>query len=153
MCSSDLGYLGNWRGYRCMPTECGEIDYYGVCDGDTLYSCGGRGLRSTDCTAEGQICSYVSEEEGYDCQPCLQCGGDCVDPATSIEHCGGCNKPCALDNALVECIDRVCELADCEDGYENADGDASNGCGVAPPDLKNGTVGGTIGIASLREIV
>jgi hypothetical protein len=24
----------------------------------------------------------------------LLCGGQCVDPSTSVEHCGGCDKPC-----------------------------------------------------------
>ena len=137
------GYMGRWRGYQCLPAECGEIDYHGACEGGVLYYCSRRGLRSEDCTAQGQICTYVSEDEGYSCEPCLQCGGDCVDPLTSMEHCGGCDQACVIDHGRGECIEGVCELADCQEGYENADGDASNGCEVGPPEPEDGNGGGT----------
>ena len=122
------GYMGRWRGYQCLPAECGEVDYYGACEGNVLYYCNRRGLRTEDCGAQSEICVHVSEEEGYDCQPCLQCGGECVDPNISMDHCGGCDQPCAPAHGRGECIEGVCQIADCQEGFEDADGDVTTGC-------------------------
>ena len=141
------GYLGSRRGYRCLPSECGEIDYYGACEGGILYYCNNRGLRTQDCAAQSEICMFVSEEEGYDCQPCMQCGDECIDPNISMDHCGGCDQACAPAHARGECVEGVCQIADCQEGFEDADGDATTGCEslIFSPDASSGTQEGKVG--------
>ena len=40
----------------------------------------------------------------------LDCGGDCIDPNTSVDHCGGCDAPCDASEA---CVDGTCRAPDC----------------------------------------
>ena len=58
--------------------------------------------------------------------PCLgltDCGGVCVDTATSIEHCGDCDIACAPPPAfgVATCEAGICGI-DCDDGYDLVDG-------------------------------
>lgn len=46
----------------------------------------------------------------------------------SAEHCGLCNATCRFSHAAASCTDGQCTLADCEPGYDDCDGDRSNGC-------------------------
>ncbi len=42
----------------------------------------------------------------------LDCGGVCVDPLTSENHCGGCDQPCASGaNQTATCVDGQCATA------------------------------------------
>lgn len=76
---------------------------------------------------EGEIVIEVDENgecpEGF-----VDCGNGCVDLASSKSHCGACGKACGFPHASAECAAAVCELTACEAGFEDCDGDASNGC-------------------------
>lgn len=45
---------------------CGDVDYMGYCDGDTLVWCD-NGLQQVDCAASGRSCGYESSSVGYNC--------------------------------------------------------------------------------------
>ncbi len=47
---------------------------------------------------------------------------------TSVDHCGGCNMPCAFDNAIPTCTGSVCGILECEVGWANCNDDESDGC-------------------------
>jgi hypothetical protein len=46
----------------------------------------------------------------------------------SLVHCGACGRACGGDHATPACEAGVCTLARCADGYDDCDGDFSNGC-------------------------
>lgn len=46
---------------------CGDLDYAGVCDGDTLIWCEGDERRSADCSATGRTCGWQSDSVGNNC--------------------------------------------------------------------------------------
>jgi len=65
-------------------------------------------------------------------QPCpgalTCCGGACVDTSFSSDHCGMCNRRCALPSANAECSDGDCVVASCAAGFGDCDRVIANGC-------------------------
>ncbi len=61
------------------------------------------------------------------------CNGDPIDGceanlATTREHCGVCGRRCVVTGGTGVCNAGRCDVARCEDGLGNCDGDAANGC-------------------------
>ncbi len=59
------------------------------------------------------------------------CGGKCVavdDPAYGCTPTGCAACPMTYPNAMQACVNGACALGDCDTGFENCDGDDSNGC-------------------------
>jgi MYXO-CTERM domain-containing protein len=71
----------------------------------------------------------VSEcEDGYgDCDgnPATGCE---VDIGVSMDHCGSCGADCALDHATAACHDGSCQVEECDDGWQDCNGDDVDGC-------------------------
>ncbi|HWB74141.1 MAG TPA: M23 family metallopeptidase [Nannocystaceae bacterium] len=44
---------------------CGDVDYFGECDGDTLVWCEHDALRTVDCGA--RVCAWRNDDIGFDC--------------------------------------------------------------------------------------
>lgn len=57
-----------------------------------------------------------------------RCGAECVSTATSVAHCGACNRRCALPNAVASCSAGSCAIDRCNDGFGDCDSIANNGC-------------------------
>ena len=58
-----------------------------------------------------------------------QAGTDgCGDTDTDPRNCGTCGHVCSIPGAFPDCVDGVCVMADCADGFVDEDGEASNGC-------------------------
>ncbi|MFT5430590.1 MAG: hypothetical protein ACI9OJ_001265 [Myxococcota bacterium] len=57
---------------------CGDIDYEGVCEGDTLSYCAG-GLQVVDCLATGLTCGFSPDFNWF----------ACVEPGTCVADCAG----------------------------------------------------------------
>ncbi len=56
------------------------------------------------------------------------CAGRCVDPASSVDHCGACGSPCAgAPNAVPVCAAGRCATV-CQPGFADCDREAANGC-------------------------
>jgi len=51
-----------------------------------------------------------------------------VDIASSLEHCGGCNRLCSPANAIGKCQDKQCVIEECNKGFSDCNGDVSDGC-------------------------
>lgn len=59
----------------------------------------------------------------------LGCGNVCVDPRTDVTHCGGCDHACDdPPNGDAACVDSVCVVGDCIDGYADCNDDPTDGC-------------------------
>ena len=56
------------------------------------------------------------------------CEGACVDPQTSIAHCGACGTRCTVAGGAAVCMNGACGVGMCTAPNANCDGDASNGC-------------------------
>lgn len=113
-------------GVTCTPEPCGTR----VCGTD---GCGG----SCGMCENGEACS---REGTCGCPPPeLPCGGVCVDPRSTDEHCGGCDMPCPFG---LHCSARVCAsnctvlgTRDCGGGCIDILADVTNcgGCGTVCP--------------------
>ena len=69
-------------------------------------------------------CSTKAEcSGGDDC-----CEGFCIDTSSSPDHCGGCGKPCSVDNAEASCAASECGVGTCKAGFADCNGMASDGC-------------------------
>lgn len=99
----------------CDPgfADCNEKASDG-CESDLSKStsCGKCGEK---CGASKPVCA--SSNRSYACstgctpESPLLCGTDCVSPMTSINHCGGCDKPCpTVENGTEACTQGACVL-------------------------------------------
>lgn len=102
------------------------------------------------CGANGE-CSVGTCEPNYRNCDALAMNGCEVDRGADYSNCGGCNTSC--DDALrdmpntqsAQCSDGRCMVKDCEDGYADCDGAASNGCEKLLPEAACGRCGGCPG--------
>ena len=124
------GYISSSQGYFCLPAACGDVDYFGECDGANVLYCDddSETLATMNCASAGQTCTWANDVIGYECGSCYECGGECVDVQSSEIHCGACNTPCAPAHATGACINATCTVASCASGYENRDANPINGC-------------------------
>src|SRR5690606_6566867 len=97
--------------------------------------CGGNLVCNTDTNTcegcvEGADCPLGALRESGSGQPgCSEthggqpglacCGNECVDVDTDENHCGGCDKPCDPDNATGECVGGTCNIATCDNGWND----------------------------------
>jgi hypothetical protein len=71
-----------------------------------------------------KACSY-----GFD-----DCNGDSKDgcetsTSSDVKNCGGCGMTCAaVPHATVGCVNSVCSLTGCNQGWSDCDNNAKNGC-------------------------
>ena len=61
------------------------------------------------------------------------CNADLVDGCeihldTDTGHCGSCGEQCSFQHAGAQCATGNCLMATCDAGFEDCDGDPSNGC-------------------------
>ncbi|HWA75133.1 MAG TPA: hypothetical protein VG937_22500 [Polyangiaceae bacterium] len=94
-------------------------------------NCGGCGVAcsnengSTRCV-DG-VCTPTCAQGFDDCDgdPSNGCEADLH---SSLDNCGGCDKPCGVEHASEQCAQGVCKVGDCDAGYNDCDGDPTNGC-------------------------
>ena len=55
--------------------ECGDVDYHGYCDDDTLVWCEDDALHEVDCAEAGRACAYEDASVGYNCLAAGDGGG------------------------------------------------------------------------------
>ena len=56
---------------------------------------------------------------------------DCEADLTAVTTCGTCTNDCTADNSMAKCTNGRCSIGKCDDGFDDCDGDASNGCETA----------------------
>lgn len=122
----------------CSPSRC--EDGFDDCDADpsngcetsldTLDNCGGCGVKCDAKSCRGGICSQLDCEPGY-----ADCDRDednkCEVSLNSVTNCGRCGNACSAGNASVTCEHGKCAVVKCKPGFDDCDGDESNGCETA----------------------
>ncbi len=125
----------------------------------TVTNCGGCGIQ---CHEPTPLCSMGTEDGGTSGAQCesgcrgmtpLRCSMSCVDPMTSVEHCGGCGRTCPTSmNGSTSCVGGVCSVT-CNPGFHRCGSLCSSdtsieNCGTscsacpAPPPNAIGTCNG-----------
>lgn len=86
------------------------------------------------CRQETVVCSAAPDQP--QAEQCNAVDDDCdgqideeVDVST-LEHCGGCDQPCALMNAVTACEGGECRFVECDFGFIDANDDRVDGCEV-----------------------
>lgn len=149
VCGSCAGGL-NCNAGKCVeggPSECGDIDEIGVCEGDLLKYCISGSLYDQDCAASGQTCGWNPEGNGGEgWNDCIGDGGGGGETCgNGISSKGQCN-----DNSLLQCNGDTVKTTKCADTgkhclYDPAanGGDGGYGClsnpgciGSCPADQK-----------------
>ncbi|MDH5672087.1 MAG: hypothetical protein OEZ06_08055 [Myxococcales bacterium] len=127
---------------QCEASAC--VALYDNCDGasddcetavNTLSNCGACGL---SCTSADVPNATPSCERGFcgvaacvgDFGDCNQSAGDgCEQSLNTTDHCGGCNVLCDLPGSIDDdCSSGTCAAGSCEIGYEDCNGDPTDGC-------------------------
>ena len=79
------------------------------------------------------ICTSVSCEDGLgDCNDDIVTDG-CETALDTIDACGGCLTKCEEGNAQWACAAGACAIAECDNGWRDADESPDNGCELAVP--------------------
>jgi hypothetical protein len=134
---SCAGGAGN---HSCAIASCTQ-SYYADCDGtaqngceiDKRSSAANCGTCGNDCRAHAHVAGATcgSGTCNYTCASgwgnCTSASG-CETPLTTATDCGACGLACARANGSASCSTGTCQLTGCDDGYDNCDGNAQNGC-------------------------
>ncbi len=134
--------------YRCVPTPdldgelCNRLD--DDCDGlvdedfDTTTDpmhCGACGntcaFRQAEADCVDSRCAMGACVDGFDDCDGLSENGCEAELATSLAHCGGCDRLCRFEHGVALCDEGTCVLDDCEAGWVDLDGRPDNGCEYA----------------------
>lgn len=134
---TDRAYCGSCgtacsSGFVCNKGQC-ELS----CQSG-LTSCGGSCVNLQSDRAYCGDCDNACPS-GYVCSqgqcavscaaPLLECSSACVDTRYDPSHCGGCDAACGdYAHGSAFCASGTCGLALCDSGYDNCDGDSTNGC-------------------------
>ena len=71
-----------------------------------------------------ELCNEVDDD-------CDRLKDEDFDLASSLDHCGGCNRPCrAFGAEAVECRDRGCRVKDCPGTTEDCNENVTDGCEI-----------------------
>jgi hypothetical protein len=122
-------------GYGCQAAPCGEITYYGECDGDTLRYCADdTTLIQIDCMAEyGVGCGLEDDVIGYNCGGG---GGESSGGCGDVSYLGTCDGDVAVwcseeEIAQYDCSvqGKTCGYVDDEVGYWCVSASGESACG------------------------
>ena len=104
--------------------------------GSTITGFGGEGGSPVVCDPAcepGTVCENGTCVPGCNADaPCgvgaQCCDNSCIDPQNDPLHCGGCDACPNIANVAETCSAGFCGIGECDPGFANCDGDASNGC-------------------------
>jgi hypothetical protein len=130
-------------GGACVIGEC--IDGWADCINGDADGCETR-IESdrNNCGGCGELCEFENAAgicSGAECSmgACTLGQADCNDDeADGCErdlvddplHCGSCDNACDATNATPVCDDRVCRIDECDEGFDDCNGAAFDGCEV-----------------------
>lgn len=137
---SDCGSLKCLPGWADCDRDLGQLCASNGCETDTNTdpnNCGGCGVKC----GPGQECRMDLGGGGPQCRDTCQtagltqCGQQCADLLTDVQHCGACWGLCppARANQLVSCDKGLC-VNECLPGFADCNGDPADGCEI---DLRN----------------
>ena len=155
--SKDVNNCGQC-GKKCTPTSggtayckddtCGETicpTGFGDCNGDpddgcevdlridknNCNSCGNLCLAANgSATCNNRVCQIATCSAGY-----ANCSGGYADGCetntnTDTGACGGCGKPCTIDNGAPKCDAGTCAVSSCSGTFRDCNNDPKDGCEI-----------------------
>ncbi len=126
---------------QCVPTGC--QDSFADCDDNpndcetsttSLDNCAGCGLHCSDADVANGTASCELGSCGVgtcftDYGDCNRTPDDgCEQSLMTVDDCGACGQACDFAGSVDDCSSGVCLAQSCEPGYDDCDGDPSNGC-------------------------
>ena len=126
------------------PTNCGECGKSCYPKGNICIagncSCNG----AAPCSTEGWICcaSGGCLDPNFDTNNCGECGHRCPEGQPCVG--GSCGGTCEstgcpeVDHGTSDCVDGVCVIIECEEGWSDGDGVFENGCECSATTVDNG---------------
>jgi len=140
-------------GESCSTGTCtlGTCDSgFGNCDSVASNGCEAPLTTASNCNMCGVACDYANAAESCGTGSCVfaSCSGNfgncdgnlnngCERPTNTLSDCGGCNVACSRANAAASCGTGTCTLGACNAGFDNCDGNATNGCELTLGTLSN----------------
>jgi hypothetical protein len=132
----------------CKNDACGETICpagFGDCNGDpddgcevdlridakNCNTCGNLCLAANGtATCNNRVCQVATCDKGF-----ANCSGGYADGCetninTDTSACGGCSKPCTIDNGTPKCDMGACAVNSCSGNFRDCDGDSKNGCEI-----------------------
>ncbi len=123
--------------------SCPCTGFYADCDGNPANGCEtNTGIDPANCGSCANVCDLLNAIEA-----CVdgQCAidycegnfGDCdsnplngceVDLMTDPDNCGSCDNTCDAPHSTMTCINGLCEIISCDQGYGDCNGNPSDGC-------------------------
>jgi hypothetical protein len=98
---------------------------------NTNTNCGSCGaacsLANATSTCATGTCEIQSCNSGWGNCDGVTANG-CETSLTTLTNCGSCGAACSLANATATCATGACEIASCDSGWGNCDGNTANGC-------------------------
>ena len=135
--SSSCGAMGCNLLCQAGHADCdGRADNGCEADLSDAHSCGACGkncsgvghVKAAECNAG--VCENIQCDSGY-----ADCNGNpsdgCERAINTLTDCGRCNQACAPAHATGTCGTGQCQVAKCDDGFGDCDGNAQNGCETA----------------------
>ncbi len=121
MCDSGWGNCDDRASNGCETTLIDNDNHCGAC-GNVCAFDDGVGA------CVGETCELTGCDAGFDnCDDDIANG--CETPTRfDNENCGGCDVLCDPANAIGACVDGVCTIIGCLDGWDNCNGLAADGC-------------------------
>lgn len=96
---------------------CGDVDYAGRCDKNTLMWCEDGVRKTVDCATRGKVCSWKNDAEGHDCVTPAPCGDVTYEGSCDGDMLTWCDESGALRKVSCTAKGRRCALQNEATGY------------------------------------
>lgn len=100
-----------------VESGCGDVDYAGRCDKNTLVWCENGVRKTVDCATRGKVCSWKNDAEGHDCVAPAPCGGVTYEGSCDGDMLTWCDESGALRKVSCAAKGRRCALQNEATGF------------------------------------